>query len=432
MTNEATVENSKKEAVEAATEGWGAFAVPPTGRASAPMTLPELDLVRAAVKAPSPDNNQPWLFRFDRGKLLVYEDPARRLPSDVCSMFSFLGLGAAVENVVIESSRHGLTADVTCLARSLPLPLGEGRGEGGPNRHRPGAGKSEPLQNQVSCDMPVAEIRFSPGAEPDGLAAVLEARCTNRYGYLRQPVPGEALDRMVAAATRFDGCSVTWLTERRSIRRISKLVAVADRLRFERAEFHAELFRQLRLTPDEAECTRDGLDLRTLGLPLGAGLMLRSLRSWPLVRALNRVGLSRMLTLPSAALTRKSGAIGVLTVARPVGMAFFDAGRALERLWLTATDLRLALHPLGSLPIFVGHHELLSRQLLGTRHTSLAADLSRAFRTLLPAAGGRTLVMVFRVGTSTATPTRSLRRPVEDVLSSAPSSTLAERHCDVC
>ena len=160
--------------------------------------------------------------------------------------------------------------------------------------------------------------------------------------------------------------------------------------------------------------------------------MLRSLRSWPLVQTLNRVGLSRLLTLPSAALVRRSGAIGVLTVARPTAAAFLDAGRALERLWLTTTDLGLSLHPLGSLPIFVGHHELLGGRSLDKRHANLAAELSRDLRAMFSAIAGKTLVMVFRVGTSTTTPARSLRRPVEDVLGSAPSSTLAERHDDVC
>jgi hypothetical protein len=221
---------------------------------------------------------------------------------------------------------------------------------------------------------------------------------------------------MSAAATRFDGCHVTWLTDRASIRGISKLVAAADRVRFECAEFHAELFRQLRLTPGEAERTRDGLDLRTLGLPSGGGLLLRSLRSWPLVQALNHIGLSRMLTLSSAVLVRKSGALGALTVTAPANAAFFEAGRALERLWLTATELGLSLHPLGSLPIFVGHHELLGGRSLDVRHARLAVCLSRDLHDVLPAIRGQTLVMIFRLGTSTARPVRSFRRTVEEVM----------------
>jgi hypothetical protein len=401
------------------------------------------DLVRAATLAPSPDNNQPWRFRFDDGKLLVYEDPARGLPSDVCSMFAMLALGAAVENVVIEATRHGLAAECR-----LSLRESDGNFRGA---------KGDDVES-------IAEILFSPGAQADRLADVLEKRCTNRHPYSREPVATSALNQIASAAERFDGCRLTWLVDRSLIRRVSKLVAVADRVRFERAEFHAELYRQLRFTPAEAERTRDGLDLRTLGLPPGGGLVMRLLKSWPLVRTLNHFGLSRALTAPSAVQVRNSGAVGVLTVANAAPRSFFAAGRAFERLWLTATDLGLSLHPVASLPIFVAHHELLGGRALDrqpatqhqpeaqarnsdattsqapclsvpadgsldpqpiparrdkiqnpSRHARLAAALSREVRELLPAIAGQTLVMLFRLGTSKATPVRSLRRPVDEV-----------------
>ena len=387
--------------------------------------LPELELVRAATLAPSPDNNQPWRFRFEQGKLLVYEDRARRLPSDVCSMFSMLALGAAVENVVIEATRHGLAAHVHYLEDGVPGPsnadVTHGTAwEGHPPYCQPSAG----------AEVPLAEVRFSPSAEPDRLALCLQSRCTNRHPFSRQPVQGAAIDQMTAAVTRFDGCRVTWITQRPAIRHLSKLVAIADRVRFERAEFHAELFRQLRFSAEEAERTCDGLDVRTLGLPPGGGLLLRSLKSWPLVRALNRLGLSRMLTTPSTSLVRKSGALGLLTVDQPISQSFFAAGRAFERLWLTATDLGLSLHPLGSLPIFVGHHELLGGRALDpqpiqnpkskiqnpTGHARLAAVLSQRFRSLLPEIAGQTPVMLFRIGSSRAMPVHSLRLPAEEVI----------------
>jgi len=402
-------------------DGLGRPSPNPQTRTPSPPSCVQIELIRAATLAPSPDNNQPWRFRFDEGKLLVYEDRGRALPSDVCSMFGMLALGAAVENVVIEATRHGLAADVQSLEDGPPGPseIANCKLTESP---RPPTPDPQPLSA-------VAEIRFAPSTEHDRLADFLAARCTNRHPYSRGPLAREALDCMTSAVTRFDGCAATWLTNRSAIRRLSKLVAVADRLRFEREEFHAELFRQLRLTPAEAERTRDGLDLRTLGLPPGGGLMLRSLTSWPLVRFFNHFGLSHVLTAPSGALLRKSGAIGVLTVAHATAPSFFAAGRAFQRLWLTATELGLALHPLGSLPIFVGHHELLVGRALdpaaiqnpkskiqNRHHARLAANVSHAFRELLPEVATQTLVMAFRIGSPKRDCTRSLRREVNEVL----------------
>ena len=363
-------------------------AVAPCAGGSATYELPIVALARAASLAPSPDNNQPWRFEFFGDRLLIHEDVSRRLPSDVCGMFSLLALGAATENAVIEAGQHDLSA-------SVRLAFGDSANEAPPAK---------------------VEVRFSPGGALDELASAIAARCTNRHGFSRQPIADPALERMSSAVERFEGCRATWVADRSLIRRLSKLVAVADRLRFEREEFHAELFRQLRFSAAEAHRTRDGLDLQTLGLPPGGGLLLKSLKSWPLVRTLNRLGLSRALTAPSASLVRKSGAIGIIAVDQACSESFFRAGRAFERLWLAAASSGLSLHPLGSLPIFIGRHELLGGCGLDERQQVLAASLAQSFRELAPALADRTLVMVFRIGLSGPPQVRSLRRTVGDVL----------------
>ena len=62
---------------------------------SSPKPLSHLELVRAAVLAPSPDNNQPWRFAGSDEQLSVYLDPQRALPSDVNAMFDLVGVGAS-------------------------------------------------------------------------------------------------------------------------------------------------------------------------------------------------------------------------------------------------------------------------------------------------------------------------------------------------
>jgi len=70
------------------------------------------DLVRAAVLAPSPDNNQPWRLDVQDDRLRFYLDAERALPSDVNSMFDLVGLGAAVENARIAAGGVGCSAHV--------------------------------------------------------------------------------------------------------------------------------------------------------------------------------------------------------------------------------------------------------------------------------------------------------------------------------
>lgn len=345
-------------------------------------------LLEAAVQAPSPDNNQPWWFRSSDSGLLVYHDGCRALPSDVGGMFSAIALGSAIENICIAAGQMGFTASVKYAA----------------------IGKAD-LCAQTSAH--VATLRFEPGGSDDGLGPAISARCTCRKPYLTQPVPEHQLRELSDECRKTADCCIHWVTDRRRIRELARLVRRADLLRFQYRLFHEELYRQLRFTPAEAEQTRDGLDLRTLELPPGAAAVLRWLGPWRRMKRLHRLGLGHLLTLPSARLTRRSGALGLMTVTDLTPQRCLDGGRALQRLWLAATVRKLSLHPLGSLPIFLA-------QLDGTPQNPLAEWSRLLLETMrdqlgeaVPGTRNGRLLMLFRLGYATAPAVRSLRREPE-------------------
>ena len=360
--------------------------------AKKPSVLSFQDLVRAAILAPSPDNNQPWRFAFRDRRLTVFVDPRRELPSDVGSMFSYMALGAAVENACIAGRQSGHASQVEFVAETSRL-------------HR-----------DDDAPRPVAHITFTGSSEADPLFAQLDKRCACRKMYSRQAVPAPVLDRLRQQAGGFFGASLDFVTERRQMASLARLVAAGDRIRLEYEPFHAELYRQIRFTPHEAENTRDGLDVRTFELPPGAATLLQWLRSWPRMSLFSRLGLTRLLAAPSAKAVRASGAIGVLTVAHAAPELYLTGGRALQRVWLAAQAENLALHPLGSLPIFLAHHEQTGGGLLLPAHQRRVARIADGFRRLVPNVGDRSLVMLFRLGHATPPTIRSLRRPVEDVI----------------
>jgi nitroreductase len=346
--------------------------------------------LESAVLAPSPDNNQPWLFAIlPDGGLRLDHDLTRALPSDVHFMFSMIALGAVMENLCIAAQQHGWEPEVKPLLSDAP------------------AGDRQPI----------AVIHFRRGGHPDPLYPFLAQRVTCRKPYARQPLPASLLKTLTESAAGA-GVQVHWIAERAGIRRLAPLIAATDRIRFEYESFHQELYRQLRFSAAEAERTRDGLDLRTLEVPPGTALLLRMLRPWKRMRRLNRLGLSRMLTLPSAVAVWRSAAIGALTVDGPAFDSFLQGGRAFQRLWLTAQQHGLALQPLGSIPIFLGHLELLNGRHLSADHQRQLAGIAERFRSLLPESKGRILLILFRLGYAATPHIRSLRRPVSDVLES--------------
>ena len=356
--------------------------------------LPQLEIVRAAARAPSPDNNQPWRFRFSEKTLFVEHDRSRALPSDIDGIFDLQSLGAAIENACLAAEQFGFASQASYLA-----------GRAGPA---------------------VAQIEFFPGGRPDPLAEFLFERSTNRCGYSRRQIAAESLERLASEAlSASPSARVDWISDRARIRRLAGLVAAGDRLRFEYREFHAELFRQLRFTPAEVERTGDGLDLRLLALPPGGRLTLRMLRSWRMMNLLNQCGLSRLLTLSSAVAAWQSGALAVLSIPSDSPAEFVVAGRALERLWLAAARERLSVHPLGSLPILLRRVERSRRKSedgqaaiapLSAAHRRLSEKIGRKLQNMLPSIADRTVTMLLRIGYGRPPALKSQRRPAHVAL----------------
>jgi hypothetical protein len=346
-------------------------------------------LIEAAILAPTPDNNQPWRFAVRDGQLQVFLDSARALPSDVNGMFDLAGLGAAIENACIAALEAGYQPSVT-FADFPPAMLGD------PKR-------------------PVATIGFAVGGKPDPFYPYLTRRSTCRKLYSKRPLPADSLAKMSQAAERFPEVRVDWLNDRSQIAEISRLIAAADLIRFEYEPFHTELFRQLRFTAEEADRTRDGLDVRTLELPLGAAWLLHKLEPWKRMQTVHRLGLGRLLTIPSAVTIRRSGAVGLLSVPEATVAQFLRGGMTFERLWLTASSLGVALQPLGSLPIYLAHWHQLGGARLESRHSSRVHELSDRLHSLMPQLGGRVVQIMFRVGQAAPSRFRSLRRKAAEV-----------------
>jgi hypothetical protein len=355
-----------------------------------PLEICELDqqlageAIAAACAAPSADNNQPWKFKPDGCLIHVFCDLARRLPSDVDGMFDLLSLGAAIENMSLQLLTRGRTTSVSTSERSPQ--------------------DSNKLRH-------VASIDFSqPSNQPvDELASFLQLRQTTRYPFSKKCLSSVQLDQIEAVSIRDSQIQLRWVQQRGMINSLASLVALSDSLRFRYQDFHEELHRQLRLSSQHADESRDGLDYRTLGLPPGAKWLLRALRPWSTMSRLNRLGLAKLLSLPSANLVRCSGAIGFLYVDDRSPQSMIAGGRAMQRIWLQATRLGLAIQPLGSLPIF------LANKMLPKELQSLGQRLRGQAQALTPLPDSF-LQMAFRIGyCHRRVPVRSLRREPQQV-----------------
>ena len=115
-------------------------------------------------------------------------------------------------------------------------------------------------------------------------------------------------------------------------------------------------------------------------------------------------------------LMRHSSAAAVITAADPRPISFLHVGQAFQRLWLTATQQRLALQPMTAviflqLKAIVGDLQGLSSEQIAVAN-SLRDELPQVYgltKNSIPA-------MHLRVGWAAAPSGRTIRRPVMEIL----------------
>ncbi len=338
-------------------------------------------ILEAAARAPSGDNLQPWSFRWDGERLMLLRDSGRDTSLyNVRDLPTFVALGAALENILIAASRLGYAASPVCFPE-------------GPT------------------NTTVASISFAQGGRPDPLFDAIAERCSNRKPYATHPLSAQILEALTAEVTRFPTIGIRWIHDREPRKRLSKIAAQGDRTLFGNRLIHAHFFSCIRWDEQEIQKTRDGMPIATLELGRAGSVLFRLLRNTSLVQFLNCFGFSRLAANRSGSMIRKSSAIGLITVPQISPENFLAAGRAFQRVWLTATAQRLSLQPMTGfvllqLRLMLGELEGLSKKevilLDSTRHR-----LSELFRleNEVPA-------IMFRLGIGAPPSARTVRKEI--------------------
>jgi hypothetical protein len=346
-------------------------------------------LVAVGALAPSADNSQPWTLRWT-GRDLAIAFAQRHKTHSVFAAGShatLLSVGAVAENL-----QAGLTANATPADWQWPS--------------HPELG--QPYASIVLTDTPA---NF---AAPDG---PLE-RHTNRLAFRRDPLPSGVIREF--EHSKENGNRTVLIVDREQQSKLSRLVRLSSEARFCNRPLHEWLIGSLRFTPEEI-AHGDGLDIRTLGLPLGGKQFLRLISDWRRLAALNRLGAYKLLALSEVGLLAAASAF-LCIVGRADARSVIDAGRLLNRVW---TDLNLkgiAVHP-----YYVVTDQLnrLREGTVAAGFESKIADVGEQVSRLLTLSPDETLHMILRVGYPKAKPLRSKRLPLASVFvdNSQPQAT---------
>ena len=329
-----------------------------------------MGLVAAAVLAANPHNTQPWQFAITEGRIDVFADTGRLTGAlDSFGREQHVGLGCAIENLVLAASAAGLVAAVTLLP------------EGEASDH-------------------VARVDLAPGAASrSALFDAIGDRHTNRGPYADRPVALYLLAE-IGAADGFADASVTWVTEPDAKAVLGRLMIEAAVAITEDEVQSRDSFGWFRSTDDAIQLHRDGLTLDAQGL---SPVMLTVAKLLP--TSSRAAGDAFWVDQTRDVHTRTAAAYGVITVPDAAARAAqLVGGRLLQRVHLAATVQGIALH----------HMNQVTERIDRERDTAESPTFAPRLAALLP--DGQQPLVAFRVGYSDRGAKLSPRRSLDAVL----------------
>lgn len=352
------------------------------------MTQDIQTIIEAGNQSPSGDNSQPWRFEVEKdGIRVVYapRKPARLF--DYNNISTIITLGCVAENMLITARFLGYDTSL------------------------------EPAIDETGTDHSFY-LRLKPGGVSSGenirlLRDSIKERHTNRYLYRKKAITTtqqQSIDDLMSEAIDVP-YTLRWLTSRQEIKAVASAVSCYEYLLFSHHELHDELYQYIRWTEQETNETKDGFDARTLGFNWFDKVFFKALRSWGLVRLLNYVGLSSIVSTITSSKHQSAGAYVGILMSNKNRLDGFTVGRVIERFWLGLTSVGLAAQPTYTIRLL--DEAIAHCPAHGYSDTQI--ERVRKSRSILEQSFSHTenyqLVFLFRVGVPKKTGTaRALRR----------------------
>lgn len=255
-------------------------------------------LLQYAILAPSTKNTQPWRFSIGENTIGLFADLTRCQPvSDGGRRELYISLGCALENLLVASEQFGFRHEVSYFPQSTNEEL-------------------------------AAIVSFHPGGRPSiyraGITlAGITARHTQHGPYRDEPVTEEVRRRLLHCCGAL-GLRVDLIDDPAIRSRVVELNLHADEMEFADPAFRKEL-----------------------GYWVGQGVLgtprLLSRLAGLLVSQVNQ---GRAIGERNAALLSSAPLIGLISARTDDRTSQVRTGQALERLWLHATRIGIALQPM--------------------------------------------------------------------------------------
>lgn len=351
------------------------------------LTQPAMDyLVGAGILATSADNCQPWLFSWKKGDLFIESDPKRtQFFYDVNQESTLITFGAVVENICIAASEIGLEAlpDMVCLSDSKEVSV---------------------------------RIQFrEKDCEPDILAPFISLRCINRKPYAQASIDTGLIEKMDRIFDSSPSVRMKWIERESDKKLFQEIIYLSDRILFEEKRLHQGLFKFIHM--GDEPFPRDGMNLGVLELSWLQKKLFPLFSQWKYQNLMNKIMISRGMAFNSVQLLRKTPVYGVLTLDERTPKGYVEAGRKMERFWILANSLGLAVAPMAGFVFLINHYYHNQARFFKPAHQKMILRIKQQFETVSGTpVDACAPVMFFRLGYALPQKNRTGRRSLSDIM----------------
>ena len=355
-------------------------------------------IIEASSLAPSGGNVQPWKWLYKDNVLYLFHDSARSDSMlDYLNNASYIGLGAAVENLVLKSHEYKLEVFIKWF------PISE---------ERKLIAKVNFYKDKVNSKGLLLESHGQ-----DHLSSCIEKRLTNRKTKIdRSELLKSVLENIKVSTESIPGARLQLIEDEKSIEELGDIISEIEKIRIMTKRGHSDFVNEIRWTELDALNSRDGIDIRTVELTVSEDAGFRVARDWGIIEKLSdwKGGdVFKKLALKGVA---SSSCLGVILMPTSSNQDFINGGRSVQRAWLSAAHMDIAFQPMS--PSTFLFSKLIDNDLADFSEVQLEKlkILRKKFTKLLSLEPGIGEIFIFRLFKADDPEVKSLRLPLGDIL----------------
>jgi hypothetical protein len=339
-----------------------------------------LALVRAAILAASPHNTQPWLFKITNSSIELYLDPKRNVAAlDPYLREEHIGMGCALQNLLLAAAANGYQATVTTFPGKLSLI------------------PADPAPKLLArVDLVTGKPQVSE------LYDAIPRRHTNRGPYIPQKsLPPEFVDALVSLTRDEPDLKLFLFTAEADRRKLATITSASNDVIYADPEVNRGSGRWIRSSWSDVQKYRDGLSIDAFGQPPVATTAYKIMPPW-----LDRWIVSRAPKDGYSRLMLRASLMGIITVRDRYDQEnCLRAGRIWQCAHLLATARGVAGRPCNEAVEMIDYEKAHGRAALRSAQLGELIGESAWQPTF-----------VFYMGYPTLTAAASPRRPVQSVV----------------